>query len=157
MQRWKRRILNWEQNGKRLVHERRRFNTVALHGGAAGDGVQCNCDTTGRVRKCTCMKEKQRKKRKKKVAYTDEFPGCHHWTPDDIAKNKKWKEESGDTNEDKRRNRQRKTCKIHKDHVYTAGHNDEYPHCGECWCCMLEEKIPRKKKEKAKQIKSGKD
>ncbi|XP_060592510.1 uncharacterized protein LOC132747195 [Ruditapes philippinarum] len=53
---------------------------------------------------------------------------CHHWTEEDTAAIPQ-----PGTIED-----QRKLCEDILGYTFTQGKNEEYPRCGECWCCKPE-------------------
>jgi hypothetical protein len=53
---------------------------------------------------------------------------CHHWTEEDYKAMPE-----GRTPED-----ERQYCEDVLGYTFTQGNNEEYPECGECWCCKPE-------------------
>ncbi|XP_060561109.1 uncharacterized protein LOC132720892 [Ruditapes philippinarum] len=53
---------------------------------------------------------------------------CHHWTEEDYKAMPQ-----GRTPED-----ERQYCEDVLGYTFTQGQNEEYPECGECWCCKPE-------------------
>ena len=77
-------------------------------------------------------------------------PGCHTWNTQDREFKK--------TLKDKRNENGKKLTKPEKEqlmcerhgYVYTTGNNEDYPRCGQCWCCIPEDQIPKEDETKKK-------
>jgi hypothetical protein len=77
-------------------------------------------------------------------------PGCHTWNTQDREFKKTLKDRRNENGEKLGKHEKEKLMCEEHGYVYTRGKNEDYPRCGQCWCCIPEDQIPKEDETKKK-------